>query len=181
MNWRPIEEYVKSIELSKNGSTDLLSLWIKKRKIIRYTIANPCIDYPATIKAGRKKYYFKGRTEAPPFLDHGRLFKGKDRRVWLAYHSYYPKKRVKELVIPWARKKGLTVSIYGSNKSWYYPGKTCLVIMRYRPQKERAAQALSAYTNPLNCDKYDQHAHKGPRSPKAASFYLPCHVLWFRL
>lgn len=166
MKWRPIEEYVKSIELSKNGSTDILSLWIKKRKIIRYTTANPGIDYPATIKTGLRKYDFKGRTEAPPFLDHGRLFKGKDRRVWLAYHSYYPKKRVKELVIPWARKKGLTVSIYGPNKSWYYPGETCLVIMRCRLQKERAAQALSAYANPLPSLACDRNAHRDPKKPQ---------------
>ena len=67
--------------------------------------------------------------ELPPAFDHGRAFKNtRTGVVCVVSQPYNYLHTVAEECKLWAKERGIAVDLYDSDKSWYYPGSTCLII-----------------------------------------------------
>lgn len=65
----------------------------------------------------------------PPHIDHAAASKAADGKYRLTYQPYQDPDVICGEVEAWAKKKGLKVTVYGKECSWYYPGHTCLVVV----------------------------------------------------
>lgn len=75
-----------------------------------------------------------GYNEHPPQDDHGSLWEKKDGNRIYVYHSYnFIEEQNKEVLLEWAEKHNLTVSLQGREKSWYYPGSTYMISLMPKP------------------------------------------------
>lgn len=64
----------------------------------------------------------------PPYIDHARLYRGRGLPV-LAYHPYLLADEIRPQVAEWGKEHQLIGRVFDSDKSWYYPGSTALVII----------------------------------------------------
>ncbi|MBQ9731367.1 MAG: hypothetical protein IJV94_04625 [Bacilli bacterium] len=74
------------------------------------------------------KTYINLKTEIPNIIDHCRLYKNKKAEVFIVSHSYLPIKKIIEEFNAW-NDGNFTLHIFGSEKSWYWPGNTNLLII----------------------------------------------------
>ncbi len=65
-----------------------------------------------------------------PYQDHARLFKNTQTGlICLVFHPYRDPDQIGPELEGWAEKHGLVADIYGREYSWYYPGRTALVVI----------------------------------------------------
>lgn len=66
----------------------------------------------------------------PPFIDHSQYFKNPKTGVCcLTYNPYEKTEKVREALVEWASKYKLKFEVYEPEDSWYYPNKTCFVVI----------------------------------------------------
>lgn len=88
-------------------------------------------DIPYILKRGRfpgGQRTYGEKSLAPPRIDHARYYRGHGPAL-LVYHPYVEPDALCPEVETWAQGRGLRGRVYGADKSWYYPGKTCLVVI----------------------------------------------------
>ncbi len=67
---------------------------------------------------------------APPFIDHSQYFKNTDTGVCcLTYNTYKNVDTVRDALVKWSANSGLEFEVYEPEHSWYYPNKTCFVVI----------------------------------------------------
>lgn len=87
-------------------------------------------------------HYKLGFVKEPPGNDHAELYRDKDGNRFYVYQPYPYVKNDNfktwddEMVMTWAKKRGLYAEIVSPEKSWYYPGKTWLIIMGVDEEKK---------------------------------------------
>lgn len=149
MSWYPIQEYIQNIQRLKYGNTQLLLPWLEKHNVIRFSPAGHGLDWERALKTGRKslaREQFRPEND-PPYLDHGRLLKSRDGRVWLVYHPYEPEDSVRAALLLWAEKHRLNAEVFDAWKSWYYPGETCMAVVWADEEYERRKDGQTLQRN----------------------------------
>lgn len=122
----------------RNAMSDLslFKSWAEGKGITRYTPAGSGGNWHQELQTGRRRY--ARYRDDPPYLDHGYFFKnphysmdGNPPRLktWLAYQPYQRAEDIRAEVWDWAVGHGLRAAVYSADKSWYYPGATCLVVI----------------------------------------------------
>ena len=65
----------------------------------------------------------------PPKDDHGYGFKNEKQEVYYIYQPYFAPYEIEEEVKNWANRLNLEYEIFDKDKSWYYKGQSCLVVI----------------------------------------------------
>lgn len=134
MGWKPIQVYRESRFARRDGNNSdrtLFDGWAKGKDIVRWTDGpNDLIDLPKFLRTGRRVYVRGyGRQEMPPRVDHAVTFKSRMGKCWMTYQPYVRAQDMRPLVRAWALHQGLKATVYDEDRSWYYPGATCLVVI----------------------------------------------------
>lgn len=135
MSWRTIESYMEYGLRASKSDKRLFDEWAEGKDIVRWTYGpNELVDLPRFLRTGRRCYvpgaFRKGfRTELPPRMDHVAMFKSRTGKCWLTYQPYQNPDDLRLIVDDWAERHGLHAVVYGKDKSWYYPGNACLVVI----------------------------------------------------
>lgn len=120
--WTSIRNYSKPI---KESGMNLLLDWARRNDIIACTYSAGNI--PKMLRTGKHNADFP-RIQ-PPYVDHGETFKDSNGNILFVFHPYKPIENICDEVSKWVIDHGLTVMYYDEDKSWYYPGRTSLVVI----------------------------------------------------
>ena len=127
MKWFSLREYRRYLKTLRASDPRIFERWVNENGIDKYTGAAPC-DLARYLKHGGRGCRLN--LERPPCTDHARLFKNsKTGKVWFVSQPYDSPKDAMQQVLPWAKEKGLTATVYSPNASWYNPGSTCLIVI----------------------------------------------------
>lgn len=124
------EEVVRRFHEGDKFDIYKLDDFIKLNGFTRYSLPGDQ-DFKRYLATGRSmRGYPHIIGESPPYVDHSRCFKNtKTGTTCLTYQPYEDPIKIETKIKQWAHEWELQTEIYEASYSWYYPGRTCLVIL----------------------------------------------------
>lgn len=122
-------EVIKRLHDGKEFNPRALKRFVELNGFTRYCRPVPQ-DFARFLKTGRSTYgYPHIISEYPPATDHARVFKNTlTGTVCMVSQPYNRLQSITDEAELWAQEHGLIVDLYDTDRSWYYPGSTCLII-----------------------------------------------------
>ena len=128
MRWNKLGSYRSYLRGLMQADVPLFDRWARITGADLYTLENPN-DVIRYLQCGGHGYHFN--PERPPHTDHARLFKNsRSGNVWFVSQPYDRAHEIREEVTAWAEERDLHADVYDTEHSWYYPGETCLIVIR---------------------------------------------------
>lgn len=129
MSWSIIESFKNSHPSCEHTDNNMFEAWANEKGVTRHCY-NRNENVPKFLMTGRTTVgYPNSKANEPPFMDHVAFYKNtKTNQVWLTSQPYHTKAEVEAEVKAWADQYNIAYEIYDTDKSWYYPKNTCLII-----------------------------------------------------
>lgn len=129
MSWETIDGYKRIHPSCEHTDGQTFEEWASKNGITKYC-NNRNENVPKFLVTGRTTVgYPNSKTNEPPFMDHIAFYKNTEtNQVWLTSQPYRSRAEIEQEVRAWAERHNIDVQIYDTDKSWYYPNNTCLII-----------------------------------------------------
>ena len=132
MSWKPIDEYTEyRFREDKYNQSErrLFDEWAKGKEIVSWNYGpNERTDLAACLRTGIRRCG-KSLHALPPKIDHAVFFKSRSGKCWLTYQPYINAEELRPEVSGWAERNGFRAVVLDADRSWYYPGATCLVVV----------------------------------------------------
>lgn len=128
MRWNKIGSYRSYLRRLMQADVPLFDRWAEKNEVDLWTFDKPndLVRYLQSQKPSRRFDWI-----LPPYTDHARLFRStKTGNVWFVSQPYDRAHEIREEVTAWAEERDLHADVYDTEHSWYYPGETCLIVIR---------------------------------------------------
>lgn len=130
MSWSKVtKNNISSLYGYSHYDKELLNAFLKNNNIISFSRRPQMVSWEFFLTKGKdvgSKKYYEGN---PPHDDHGYSFKNDKKEVFYVYQPYFSPKEIENDVKEWAERFNLGYKILNKDKSWYYKGNTCLVII----------------------------------------------------
>ena len=131
MSWTTINRsFMKHIYSCEFSDKEMLLSFINANGFSKMTgYETECNVKNVLTKGGYTDFYHSLGTK-PPFLDHSQFFKNVNTGVCcLTYNTYENIEKVRNALTEWSIKNNLEFEVYAPENSWYYPNKTCFVVI----------------------------------------------------
>ena len=130
MSWKKIKTYRNDSYQSKDSDMKIFDKWVEGKDISTWS-SSRYQNIPKYITIGKDTTGYKNSIiNEPPYVDHVSIFKSsKNKKIWMTYQPYLLKSEIEKEIQDWVDEYGLIANVYESDKSWYSPNDTCLVVI----------------------------------------------------
>lgn len=131
MAWTTINRnFMKHINSCEHSNKELLLDFINANGFSKMTECDVHWNVKWLLVQGGYIGSYNPLGTAPPYIDHSQYFKNTDTGVCcLTYNTYEKIDTVRAALAKWSANSGLKFEVYEPEHSWYYPNKTCFVVI----------------------------------------------------